>query len=533
MRRRNLLLNSNNIESGAIDQESTMQTDKNLWFEKISLAAGLWIVAFAIATGSAVAQPIITQQPTNFFVSIGASATFSVDVDPSSLPATYQWQKAGTSLAGATARLLAFTNIQTANAGTYTVVVRNGGGSVMSDPATLSVDPSFTKITAGPVVAEGGISAGCAWGDFNNDGWIDLFVVRGSVLQSSQNHLFRNNGDGIFSKVTTGTIATSTNNSLAATWADFDNDGNLDLFVSRALNQTNALYRNLGDGTFAEVLNTPFTARGGKTQSGTWGDMDGDGNLDLFLTARDSSLNSLYQNLGNGRFVKITRGILTTIPSGNFRPGVWADYDNDGDPDLFLNYFLSTQNLFFQNEGDGAFSQILEPNVIRGDAGNRGAAWGDFDNDGNLDLFVGNALARGNQLFRNNGNGTFRRMPPDLLEGSAANSAYPAWGDYDNDGFLDLFVPNGEQTGENNALYHNSGNGNFERVQTGSLANDGGHSVSCGWADFNNDGFLDLFVGNLQGERNFLYRNNGNTNHWLKFKLAGTASNRAAIGAKV
>lgn len=492
-------------------------------------------IFFIWCAGSAagLAQPFITAQPTNQSVSIGASATFSVEVDPASLPVTYQWQKAGAALAGAASQVLTLTNIQVSNAGAYSVVVKNASGSVTSDPGTLSVDPAFTKITAGPVVAEGGISAGCAWGDFNNDGWVDLFVVRGSVLEKARNHLFKNNGDGTFTKITTGSIATEISNSLGATWADFDNDGNLDLFVARALGQTNALYRNLGDGTFASVTDTPFSSRGGKTQSGTWADLDGDGNLDLFLTARDSSQNSLYQNVGNGKFIKITRGLLSTLPSGNFRPGIWADFDNDGDPDLFLNYFLNTQNLFFRNEGEGAFSQVLDATVTRGDVGNRGAAWGDFDNDGNLDLFVGNALGRGNQLFRNNGNGTFRRMPPDLLEGSAANSAYPAWGDYDNDGFLDLFVPNGEQTGENNALYHNSGDGNFTRVQTGSLANDGGHSVSCGWADFDNDGFLDLFVGNLQGEKNFLYRNNGNTNHWLKFKLIGVASNRSAIGAKV
>jgi len=489
----------------------------------------IWLAGVA----SAFAQPVIAVQPTNASVSLGANATFRVEIDPTSLPVTYQWQKGGAALSGATAQSLTVTNVQASHAGTYTVTIRNSSGSVTSAPAVLSVDPSFTKIMTGPIVAEGGISVACALGDYNNDGWMDLYVVRGSVLQSARNQLFRNNGDGTFSEITTGNLVTSTNNSLGATWADYDNDGNLDLFVARALGQTNALHRNLGDGAFASVTDTPFTTRGGKTQSGTWADFDGDGFLDLWLTARDSSQNSLHQYLGNGRFIKITRGLITTIPSGNFRPGVWADYNNDGRPDLFLNYFLSQQNLFFRNEGDGNFSQVLDATVIRGDAGNRGAAWGDFDNDGNLDLFVGNALARGNQLFRNNGNGTFRRMPPDLLEGAASNAAYPAWADYDNDGFLDLFVPNGEQTGENNALYHNRGDGNFDRVQTGSPANDGGHSVACGWADFDNDGFLDLFVGNLRDEKNFLYRNNGNTNHWLKFRLIGTTSNRSAIGAKV
>ncbi|MBI4660442.1 MAG: VCBS repeat-containing protein [Verrucomicrobia bacterium] len=461
------------------------------------------------------AQPVITQNPTNYSVSIGANVTFSVVVDPSSLPATYQWQKDSANLAEATDRLLTLTNVQPSLAGSYRVTVRNGSGSVTSEPGTLSVDNSFTKITSGPIVTEAGISVGCAWGDYNNDGWIDLFVIRGSVLEKSQNMLYQNNGDGTFTKVTTGAVATDTSNSLGATWGDYDNDGRLDLFVARAGGQTNALYRNLGDGTFTSVTSASFALRGGRTQAGVWGDFDNDGNLDLFLTGRDTSLNSLYQNSGNGTFVKVTQNVFGVLWSGNYRPGIWGDYDNDGDLDIFLISFASTSNWLFRNQGDGVFIPTNGGEAVVASSGSRGAAWADFDNDGDLDMFVANAVGRGNRLYQNNGNGTFSRLPAPTLPVSLANSAYPAWGDYDNDGFIDLFVPNGESTGDNNTLYHYNGDGTFNRVETGSLVNDAGHSVACGWADFDNYGVHDLFVGNLPGETNFLFRSNGNENHWL------------------
>jgi hypothetical protein len=135
-------------------------------------------------------------------------------------------------------------------------------------------------------------------------------------------------------------------------------------------------------------------------------------------------------------------------------------------------------------------------------------------------------------LYRNLGDGTFARQTNGPFVLDTQNSEIVQWIDYDNDGYLDLFSANAG--GQNNTLYHNNGDGTFTKITTGSVVNDGGNSAGCAWADYDNDGFLDLFVGNWQGSRpNFLYRNSGNTNHWLKVKCVGTASNRAGIGARV
>jgi hypothetical protein len=167
--------------------------------------------------------------------------------------------------------------------------------------------------------------------------------------------------------------------------------------------------------------------------------------------------------------------------------------------------------------------------------------WGDFDNDGYLDLFVAN-WGQNNFLYRNKGDGSFTPITNGIVVADVVrHSQSAAWADYDNDGYLDLFVANGDENpvvGENNFLYHNNGDGTFKKVTSGVLVDDGAVSRSCAWGDYDNDGFLDLFVGNGGGagsldQTNFLYRNNGNSNYWINFRLVGSTSNRSAIGAKV
>jgi hypothetical protein len=191
------------------------------------------------------------------------------------------------------------------------------------------------------------------------------------------------------------------------------------------------------------------------------------------------------------------------------------------------------------NLGGGSFGQVTSGSIATDSEHSYDPAWADYDNDGYLDLFVAARVAdrENNMLYHNDGGGTFTRMTSDVVGSIASDPAIfagCAWGDFDNDGFVDLFVTHGDDI---NYLYHNNGDGSFTRILTGSLVNDVGHSVGCAWADYDNDGFLDLFVakgGTVGGpQNNGLYRNNGNKNNWLKVKCVGTVSNRSAIGAKV
>jgi hypothetical protein len=383
----------------------------------------------------------------------------------------------------------------------------------------LTVDPTFTKITTGLIATDGGDSSGCAWGDFDNDGFPDLFVGNGGT----KNFLYHNNGDGTFTKLTNA--APALNNGFGGSWADFDNDGWLDLFVANR--SANYLYRNNSDGTFTKVA--PFAGATGATSwSGSWGDYDRDGWADLFISNGGGNNNVLLHNNGDGTFTKIT-GARIVSDGGASIGAAWQDYDGDGWPDLFVAN-NGANNFLYHNLRNGTFARITTGRIATDSQSAIVPDWGDYDNDGWPDLAVG-CFGR-NLLFRNPGDGTFAKQTNGPVVLDPQNSEIVQWIDYDNDGFLDLFSAN--DGGQNNTLYHNNGDGTFAKITTGSLVNDGGNSAGCAWADFDNDGFLDLFVANWQGSRpNFLYRNNGNTNHWLKVKCVGTASNRAGIGAKV
>src|SRR5439155_143910 len=194
----------------------------------------------------------------------------------------------------------------------------------------LPSQAQFTAITNGPVVKDGGDSTGCAWGDYDNDGFLDLFV---SNEQGQNNFLFHNNGDGSFAKIISGNIVNDGGASYGCTWGDYDNDGFLDLFVAN-LNENNFLYHNNGDGTFTKVTSGRIVSDGGASQGCAWGDYDNDGLLDLFVANRNQ-INFLYHNDGNGAFTAITNGAIVNDVDYSWSPA-WVDYDNDGFLDLFV-----------------------------------------------------------------------------------------------------------------------------------------------------------------------------------------------------
>jgi uncharacterized repeat protein (TIGR03803 family) len=486
-----------------------------------------------------------TQQPGDHSVSPGATASFQA-IALGDDPLAYQWYFNGAALENATDPNLTVTNVQLANAGNYTVVVTNFSGSITSRMAHLDVDPTFTEITTGAMVNDTGNFTRCVWGDFNNDGFLDLFVCNYGGI----NVLYQNNGDGTFANMNTGDPVQDIDYHTGTAGADFDNDGYLDLLVAAGIDAPSAqalkLYHNNGDDTFSQASGGVVTNQLGFFDAPTWADYDNDGFVDLFVTDDGTSTdtggkNLLFHNNGDGTFTKVTSGaVVNDIGVG--WGALWADYDNDGFDDLLvINLVNKGHNFLYHNNRDGTFTRVTT-NAIATDswfAGAQGAAWGDYDNNGLPDLYVTDSYTSGgqrNRLYHNDGNGAFTSTAsPPSPSGSPLNGV--VWGDYDNDGYLDLFMASSYG---NNALYHNNGDGTFTQILTGDPVNNsipGVNFNSCAWVDYDNDGFLDLFVtcaaDNNTAAHNVLYHNNGNTNGWLEVKLVGTVSNRSAIGAKV
>jgi hypothetical protein len=361
-------------------------------------------------------------------------------------------------------------------------------------------------------------------------------MVVGNALGDA-NALYHNNGDRTFTRITTNDIATIIGDTDGIAWCDFDNDGDLDLFVAN-WNVPSFLFRNDGSGNFSRVINGSMGSNATDTLGCSWGDYDNDGFPDL-IVANQRQNPILYHNDGNETFTQILSGPVVT--SGGATCLVWSDYDNDGALDLFTcRGAPGARSRLFHNDGGGNFNRVTTSTFI-GD-GKGGCDWGDYDNDGDLDLAVSGAPEPGGNdvLYRNAGGGEFTPIIAGGIFNGGDTSVMCAWGDYDNDGWLDLFMTHypvaAPDVGKDNFLFHNNGDGTFTRITEGSIVNDGGKSVGCAWGDYDNDGFLDLFVSNGSDEARavgFLYHNNGNNNRWLSIKCVGSASNRSGIGAKV
>jgi hypothetical protein len=393
--------------------------------------------------------------------------------------------------------------------------------------ADVVTNATFTKITAGNIVSDHGSTYAGAWGDFDNDGFIDLVAANGAPSSNENEFLYRNDGTGAFTKITGINVVTNGGVSFAAAWGDYDNDGFLDLFIPN-LNQKNFLYRNLGNGVFTKIAAGNIVNDVGNSVACAWGDYDNDGWLDLFVANRGGQKNFLYHNNGDGTFTKITTGNVVN-DVGSSEGCAWGDYDNDGYLDLFVTNY-GQRNFLYHNNRDGTFTKVSTGSIVTDIAYSVCAAWGDYNNDGYLDLFV-TSFGGYNLFYRNNRDGTFTRITTGNIATDGGTAVGCTWGDYDNDGALDLFVS--RASNQPNLLYHNNGDGILDKITTGNIVTDGGDSIGSAWGDYDNDGFLDLFVANRAGQNNFLYHNDGNSNHWLRVKCVGTVSNRAAIGTKI
>lgn len=494
------------------------------------------------------AEVTITGQPKNASVSLGATAQFTVTATSTSPAITYQWRfndlplEVGANPSAATSRL-SLTNVTLASGGPYSVVVSDTSGSVTSQVATLTIDPTFTKITTGLLVMDLEPSTSATWIDYDQDGNLDLFV--GNAI-NVRNSLYHNNGDGSFSKIT-NSLTILNGRAWGVGWGDYDNDGLPDLIVANAGGSLNDyLFHNDGGGQFTQIKGSPVVQDKLDSTQPLWGDYDNDGLIDLFVSRgyySGAQYDRLFHNEGGGVFRAVTvaeAGDLVGTKARSLAYG-WTDFDNDGILDLFLAYTATAgnhaTNFVFHNSLQGPFERVPQPVLdVAGQSWEH--SWGDYDNDGYLDVFMP-ASGGTNGLFHNVQGQGFADVSASSGLRQAMASQSSAWGDFDNDGWLDLCVGNYDNTAHypgGNVLYRNNHDGTFTRLNIGSLTREGGRACAVVWGDYDNDGFLDLYIANgdeNNPQRNYLYRNNGNGNHWLKIQLAGTRSNRLGIGAKV
>jgi hypothetical protein len=430
---------------------------------------------------------------------------------------------------------------------------------------------------------------GCAFIDYDNDGWVDIFLLSGTRLTGdppgATNRLYKNNRDGTFTDVTEKAGLKETGWASSICIGDYNNDGYEDIFCTYY--GQNHLYRNNGDGTFADVTKSA----GLWNDQPRWGagcsflDYNRDSNLDLFVSnyvrfslehapvpgenvncnwkgvpvecgprGLPTGLHSLYRNNGDGTFTDVSKqaGIAGATESYGMTV-VAADLDEDGWIDILVACD-STPSLLFMNNHDGTFR---EEGVLRGIAlsddgveqAGMGVGVGDYDLDGHLDLFKTHFVEDANGLYHNGGKGNF----DDVTRSSrlAVETRYICWGagivDLDNDGYPDLFMVTGNVYPEverklpqfanktPRAVFRNLGNGTFEELdeQAGPGITEGHCSRGCAFGDFDNDGDLDVLILNLNEPPSLLRNDVRGQQNWIKVKLEGVKSNRSAIGARV
>lgn len=372
--------------------------------------------------------------------------------------------------------------------------------------------------------------------DLNQDGWDDIFISNSAGSGgSAKNFLYINNQDGTFTLRENDPIVNHQARFVSASFADADNDGDQDAYiVTWGSNNKNYFYRNNGDATFTYEANNVSGSETNFSESVAWIDADRDNLLDIYFSNSYINLrNGYYHNEGDGVFKKKTNLNLTNQLLST-RSVDWVDYDNDGDLDLFMTNEGNAKNSLYRNDGVNQFTLVTELAIVNNNRNSAGSSWGDIDNDGDLDLFVANYANFGqkNQLFRNMGE-DFEEETQSAISLDISSSFGSTFGDLDNDGDLDLIVCNSYLSSINkNYVYINDGAGNFSKDENSIIANFTAQSYGVALGDMDNDGWLDVLITNNRNgnQANSLFRNTGEGNNWVKFNCKGIVSNSSAVG---
>ncbi|MGE3308333.1 MAG: FG-GAP-like repeat-containing protein [Limisphaerales bacterium] len=367
-----------------------------------------------------------------------------------------------------------------------------------------------------------------SWGDYDRDDRPDLFLA---TLTGNGPILFRNQAAG-FADDSNSLAADPTLSRAGAVWFDADNDGDLDLFVATTAAQADHLYLNLADGRFEEIADVAGATGQAFGQAMVVSDFDRDGKPDLFVAnggGNRAEPNLFLRGTSPGYFERETDGEL--VQETLFSSGAAAgDYDGDGYMDLFVANIWGRSSLF-HNTRDGGFRRVTDSAAApeSDTSGASSAAWADWDNDGDLDLIVINGQPAA--LFRNEGNGRFLRLPGLALTGEGQTSSGVVCADLDNDGFQDLLIA--RRFGRP-LLYRGSGSGGFSLVHADPLANHEAGANGIALADYDLDGDLDVLLTNWESQAPpTLFRNQSSSNSWLRIRLVGGPSQRDGIGAVI
>jgi len=362
---------------------------------------------------------------------------------------------------------------------------------------------------------------GSAWADFNNDGLMDIIYTS----KEERNYLYLNNGNGTFAEVAeqAGLNSRAHERIRGVTVADYDNDGDTDIFFCAGFKD--ALYRNDGDLIFADVTDDAGVGNRGNGLIGSWGDYNRDGYIDLYVANWNEDQHALYRNNGDGTFSEVTQSAGLGYDNYN-NIGQWFDYDNDGDMDIFSCRWYDNPQRLWRNNGNGTFTDVAPEAGLGVKFSTQGSIIADFNNDGFQDIYIASDLDP-NVLFRNNGNGTFTEVAGEVGVANYRRAVDCAYGDFNHDGWMDLYVGNFDSP---NRLYLNNGDGSFE--DDSGVTADYARTIGASTGDYNGDGWLDMYAVNTSAT-NRLYRNKGTNSHWLKVELRGVQSNRSAIGTRL